>query len=72
MRTKTQFKIIRIYESTYESIIEDMKEFERTIGGGTWSIADAVMERNKILLAMKEDAKEKEKAYNKKKKALNK
>jgi len=55
MRTKTAFKIIRIYEYDYDCIISNKKNFQKTIGGGTWSIADTVKERNKILTSLKED-----------------
>ena len=49
MRTITIFKRIAITEEIYIRLKETRREFQRTIGGGKWSLSDTLTEMFKIL-----------------------
>lgn len=67
-QTKNEYCIIRIYKSSLIQIKEDQKDFQEKIGGGKWSIADTIRERNKILYQLKKDSDEKYKKWKEKNK----
>lgn len=49
VREKQNWKTITISENIYNRINEDRITFEKEIGGGKWSMNDALRERQKIL-----------------------
>lgn len=49
VRSKAEWKTITISKNMYERLEEDRRHFEKTIGGGKWSLNDALVERQKIL-----------------------
>lgn len=49
VRKKQEWKTISVSENIYNRLEEDRQEFEKTIGGGKWSLNDAMVERQKIL-----------------------
>ena len=49
MRTITIFKRIAITEEIYLRLKVERREFQRTIGGGKWSLSDTLHEMFKIL-----------------------
>ena len=49
MRTKTGNKTIVVSEHIHNLLIEDRNHFEKTIGGGKWSINDTINEYIKII-----------------------
>jgi len=49
MRTKKCDTSIKISKATHSRLIKDRDEFEKTIGGGKWSIDDTIVEYWKIL-----------------------
>lgn len=52
MRVKRVHYKISVPEETYRRLQLDRQEFQRTIGGGKWSLADTILEYLKILDAM--------------------
>ena len=52
MRTKSKREIVKVSESVHERLLKDRDEFEKTIGGGKWSLSDTINEYHKILDAM--------------------
>ena len=57
MRSKKETISIRIDKDVYDDIKKDRDHFQESVGGGDWSIADAVSERNKILKGIEEEYK---------------
>ena len=49
MRTQNKYRRISVTEDIYQSLIEDRKDFEDSIGGGKWSISDTIKEYRKII-----------------------
>ena len=49
MRTTTEMKTIKVSVENWKRLKKDRDEFQKTIGGGKWSIDDAITERSKIL-----------------------
>lgn len=48
MRNTEGWKSIKVKESTHKFLIQELKEFERVIGGGSWSMDDTINEIIKI------------------------
>lgn len=55
VRTKEEWKTITISKHMYDILEEDRKHFEKDIGGGKWSMNDALRERQKILNLVKSE-----------------
>lgn len=53
MRTKIDYKTINVSKETHKRLIQERDEFERTIGGGKWSIDDTINELLKIVSTIK-------------------
>ena len=49
VRAKEEWRTITISKNIYDKLEEDRKHFEDVIGGGKWSMNDALVERQKIL-----------------------
>ena len=49
MRTRKIFKKISVTEEIYIRLKETRREFQKTIGGGKWSLSDTLTEMFKIL-----------------------
>lgn len=49
MRNKTEFKKISVTVDIHKRLIADRDYFEKTIGGGSWSISDTIIEYFKII-----------------------
>lgn len=49
VRTKEEWRTITVSKNIYDRINEDRESFEKDIGGGKWSMNDALIERQKIL-----------------------
>ena len=49
MRTKTLDTSIKVTKATRDRLIADRDEFQKTIGGGKWSVDDTINELYKII-----------------------
>jgi hypothetical protein len=49
VRKKEEWRTITVSKNMYDRLEEDRKHFEKDIGGGKWSLNDALRERQKIL-----------------------
>ena len=57
MRKVKQRKMIVVDEETHAMLKKECKEFEKTIGGGKWSICDTINELHKIAKMLEDDEK---------------
>jgi len=48
MRTQTEFKTIKITRELYDRLLDEKKDFQKTINGGVWSFTDTIWEFIKI------------------------
>ena len=55
IKNKKVFKRIAVEEWLYDRLIEDREEFQKTIGGGNWTITDTINEYIKILKIIKDE-----------------
>ena len=53
MRKLMKTKLIRISEENFTTLEQDKKHFQKTIGGGKWSLNDTITEYLKILTSLK-------------------
>lgn len=53
MRKLKPKKLIVVSEQTHKRLIQDRNHFQKTIGGGKWSINDTITEYFKILNEVK-------------------
>ena len=53
MRKCEKKVLVRLSESNRNQLEKDRREFEKTIGGGKWSLNDAFSEYQKILNTLK-------------------
>lgn len=49
MRIKNNYKTILVTEDVYNRLNQAKEHFQKTIGGGTWSMSDTLNEWIKIL-----------------------
>ncbi len=49
MRTKKKYVRIAVTKETHKRLVEDRGHFQKTIGGGKWSLSDTIEEYFKTM-----------------------